>query len=299
MADLTHVSTARFPKPQTCAECHVEIYSEWEHSPHAVAFANDEFRRATDNYRFTECIGCHAPQPILAAGEPTARDTAREAGVACVSCHLSEGAMVGPLQPTGLAKPHPIRVDPAFFAEGTLCGRCHQSTLAQWQVANTDQKQDCRQCHMPKVIRKITQATDMISKPLVAAETAALEHRHVFSLSADGLTDGPCTLKVNCADRSEATITLVNRLPHNLPTGDFGVRIIHISATGIDAHGVGTVLGHWELTRAAGGALAGGQSRSWRVELPPDVRMLCVEVVRQGRESADRTVLLRKEVAVP
>ena len=132
MPELTRVQGTQFPHSNACAECHVDIYSEWEHSPHAAAFASEQFTRATDNYRFKECLGCHAPEPVLTAGEPAAAESDRETGVACVACHLDQGAMVGPIEPTGIAKPHPIRVDPVLFEDGNLCGRCHPGTLVQW-----------------------------------------------------------------------------------------------------------------------------------------------------------------------
>jgi hypothetical protein len=299
MRELTRVQGTQFPRPDACAECHVEIYREWEQSPHAAAFTSEQYRRATDDYRFAKCVGCHAPQPMLALGEPKPRETERQAGVACVACHLDEGAMVGPLQPTGMVKPHPIRVDPILFADGNLCGRCHPSTLEQWSAAQVPNKADCRECHMPAVQRKITQATSLISRPLVAVEKPAVEHRHVFSLSPESLTEGPCRLDVTRTGSGAARLTIVNLLPHDLPTGDFGVRTIQVRAEVVERRGTTRELGAWELTRAAGAALAGGASRSWDLALGPDDQVLRVLVARQGREAQDHVVLVRKEVALP
>ena len=297
MHELTQVQSARFPHPQACAECHVEIYQEWQQSPHASAFTNIGFRQATDDYRFAECLGCHTPEPQLTSRQPIARESGREAGVACVACHLNGGAMVGPLEPTGIVKPHPVRVDPVVFEDGNLCGRCHEGTLLQWRATPVPNKLDCRQCHMPAVTRKITQATSLISRPLVAAETAAVEHRHLFSLTPDELKDGPCTLAVT-RDGAAATIQITNLLPHDLPTGDFGVRNIVVAAKSVDEHGNASSLGQWELTRAGNAALPGGQSRSWRVSLDPRAKSIALEVTRQGREPGDRVVILHKEFAI-
>lgn len=298
MPELTRVSAQRFPEPDACAHCHVEIYQEWAHSPHARAFVNDRFRQATDDHQFQQCLGCHAPQPMLTTTEPQPRASQRELGVACVSCHLDDGAMVGPLPPTGMAKPHPIKVDPSPFDNGRLCGRCHQGTLAQWQSATISNKQDCRHCHMPQVNRKMTQATSLISKPIVAAEKPTLEHRHTFSLVPEDLPDPPFELQVT-STRTEATITLQNYLPHNLPTGDFGVRIVQIQADGIDANGNTRSLEQWELTSSGNGSLPSGQSRQWSLALPSDTKTLRIIVARHGRDDVDRIVLLRKEVACP
>lgn len=298
MPALTRVSDQRFPQPDACAHCHVEIHNEWAQSPHARAFINDRFRQATDNYRFQQCLGCHAPEPMLTTAEPAPRASQLDLGVTCVSCHLDNGAMVGPLPPTGMAKPHPIKVDPAPFDNGQLCGRCHQGTLAQWQSAPVNNKHDCRHCHMPEVNRKMTQATSLISKALVAAEKPAMEHRHTFSLVPENLPEEPFTLDVT-ATGAEATIALHNHLPHNLPTGDFGVRIVQIQADGIDATGNVSALNRWELTSSGNGALPAGQSRQWRLTLASNIKTLRIIVSRHGRDGADRVILLQKEVACP
>ena len=298
MSELTRVSTQHIPEPTSCAECHVDIYKEWQASPHARAFVNPRFVAATDNHQFAQCLGCHAPAAAMVTAEPTARTAEQDLGVVCVSCHLDHGAMVGPLPPTGMVKPHPIRVDQTPFENGTLCGHCHQGTLAQWRAAEKDPTHDCRECHMPSVWRKTTQATSVISNVFVAAEKQALEHRHAFTLTPTDLTEAPITLDLACTG-NQARVTLTNRVPHNLPTGDFGVRIVEVTAEGLDAQGHTTPLGHWELTNAANGFLAAGQSRQWSVPIAADLRTLRASIERHGRDGAERAVLLRKEITLP
>jgi hypothetical protein len=77
------------------------------------------------------------------------------------------------------------------------------------------------------------------------------------------------------------------------------VRLIEISTDGIDAKGNVTPLAHWELTNAGGGSLGAGQSREWSVALPTSVRKLRSTVVRQGRDGANRVLLLTREAPVP
>ena len=158
-------------------------------------------------------------------------------------------------------------------------------------------KPDCRHCHMPEVTRKITQVSNLISRPLVAAETAAKEHRHSFSLMPDELKNGPCNLDVNC-NQKDATITITNLLPHDLPTGDFGVRTIQITADEIDSHGESKSAGRWELTRAGGASLAGGKSRTSAVPTAPTQNRFTSRSRSQGREPNDHVVLIRKEVVL-
>lgn len=276
----------------------MEIYKEWAASSHATAFVSKTYRRATDDYRFGECLSCHAPEPMMGIEQPAVRPTNREAGIVCVTCHLDHGSMVGPNRPTGIVKPHPIRVDPAAFNNGTLCGRCHQSTLAQWQAATTPEKQDCRTCHMPEVRRTMTQATGLISRPLVAAETPGIEHRHSFCLTAEDSSNKSCELEV-IADKDHAKVTLHNLLPHSLPTGDFGVRIIRLLVNAVDNAGKESSVAEWDVYGKLGGPVPAGESRSWTVLLPSDTQRLVLQLVHQGRDAADQVVLLRKEVAVP
>jgi Cytochrome c554 and c-prime len=298
MPELTRMTPQQFPQPQSCAHCHVEIYSEWAHSPHAMAFASAEYRRATNDYQFAQCIGCHAPEPQRTDFEPLTRSTDRDDGVVCAACHLKDGAMVGPLEPSGFAKPHPVRVDPAMFDNGVLCGRCHQSTLTQWQSATMPDKKDCRDCHMPMVQRTMTQATSLISRPIVAAEKPTFEHRHTFSMSLDEMPYAPVSLDAAIID-ANAVITLRNLLPHNLPTGDFGVRIVEVVAQAIDDREQGTVIGRWELTGTAKGSLPAGAARRWVAAVPPDATRIHVEVARFTHGGGERTVLLEREVARP
>lgn len=299
MTELTEVKGHQFPKPESCAHCHVEIYDEWSRSPHARAFVNERFRDASDGHRFNDCIGCHAPQPTLVTAEPVARDADRHLGVVCVSCHLDNGQMVGPLPPTGMAKPHPIRTDPAPFANGKLCGHCHQGELRQWELATIDDKPDCRVCHMPAVERKMTQATSFVSKIFVGAEESTTEHRHLFLSTPNDLPFVPFTLDVVIRAR-EAMITLTNKLPHNLPTGDFGVRVVEVRADGIRHDNVAPeTLAQWELTNFGRDRLASGEARRWTVAVPDGLVALRVHVSRHGRDANEGTVLLRKEVPLP
>ena len=100
MRDLTAVSDKHFPPAARCGECHVEIYREWADSPHANAYVNPRYREATDDYDFDGCLPCHAPKPQYSDKAPQVRMTSRQTGVTCVSCHLHEGKMVGPHEPT-------------------------------------------------------------------------------------------------------------------------------------------------------------------------------------------------------
>ena len=281
----------------TCGSCHVAIYKEWEQSPHAKAYLSQTFRHATNDYKFHDCIACHAPEPMLTTTRPTARTAECNLGVVCVTCHLNHGSMVGPHQPTGVVRPHPILVDASRFANGQLCGRCHESTLSQWNAFATAGKQDCSTCHMPEVTRTMTQATDLISKPIVAMEKPGVEHRHLFSCAAAVAGEKSYALRATRTG-PQLTLTLQNLLPHNLPTGDFGVRIVELDAYAVNASGRQSPIGTWEIDGVLNESLAPGASRTWETHLPADIHQVELVLTHKGRELTDSTVVLRKTVVL-
>ncbi len=295
--NLTRVTPGSFATPQDCGECHVDITREWTSSPHARAYTNPRYRQATDDYHFTQCIPCHAPLPTLTTDTPQARADSRELGVSCVSCHLKDGAMVGPQQPTGMVKPHPITVDPKAFEGAQMCGRCHRGTKSQWAASTIPDKHDCRHCHMPEVTRTITKATSEISRLFVAMEKAAAEHRHSFDLAPTIAADQAIILDI-VTHPGLANVTLTNRLPHNLPTGDFGVRIVTVELSAIDAAGGALILDSHEFTSAGGAVVPSGESMHWSVTIPANAASLRAVAYRQGRDGADRVSLTQRQVAI-
>jgi len=86
-----------------------------------------------DKKRPELCYGCHAPEALL-AGElsprPDVRDSARELGVHCESCHQDEtGAMLGPRGTSVTA--HPSKLSAHMQAPGSdaLCSACHATNI--------------------------------------------------------------------------------------------------------------------------------------------------------------------------
>lgn len=296
MSDLTAVSQKQFPAAAKCGECHVEIYREWAASPHADAYVNPRYRDATDDYDFDGCLGCHAPQPQYSDKTPQVRMTSRQTGVTCVSCHLAEGKLGGPLTPRGLASPHPVEVNPGRYRRAAFCGRCHEGTFSQWKAAPMQTKPTCQHCHMPAVHRKMTQATDIFSTLLVAFEKAEAEKRHTFNMVGRGR---PAVIGVTRRD-GLVVLTVSNPLPHNLPTGDYGVRVVAVKAEALDAERKATVVGQWELTRSGdGAAIPAGGSRKWTFDVPAGARSIRVSLTRRGRGGARAATLLEKEIPLP
>jgi hypothetical protein len=298
MPQLTRVSEQDFPRAPACEKCHVDIAREWAASPHAAAFRNPRFRQATDDYRFPQCLGCHAPQPGYSTTRPAVRQAAREEGVTCVCCHLEEGTMAGPMKPTGLASPHPVKVAPASYRDSGFCGRCHEGTFRQWQASTLPRRPSCQECHMPQVHRKMTQATGLVSEPIVAAEKAGDERRHTFDL-APANADPPLASFSLRREGGRLVLSLRNDLPHNLPTGDYGVRVITVSAEALNAQRLPAPCGQWELTSAGEGKMASEAQRQWKTDPPPGTTAIRVRLVRSGRDGANSAVLMETEVPLP
>jgi hypothetical protein len=295
-----------FPRAAECGTCHVEIHREWAGSPHAAAYTNPRFRAATDDYSFSECLGCHAPEPTLTREMPGVRDVCREEGVTCVSCHLEEAKLCGPFETSGIVAPHPVGVDPDRYTDSRFCGRCHEGTLEEWQAAGREGKRSCQECHMPAVTRKLTQATDTVSSLIVAFEDERASKRHTFVRTPRDVEPSPITCEL-VTSGGRTLLRLHNDLPHSLPPGDFGVRIVTVEALALSREGAASgggdaapeLLGRWELVRETGTHAPPGASREWPFALPSGCRVVLVRVFRAGRDGAGEELLLKCEVPAP
>lgn len=239
-------------------------------------------------------MGCHAPQPTVSSEHPTVRLTNREDGVTCVSCHLKEGRLSGPIDPTGKVKPHPIDVDPEFYKSSDICGRCHEGTFAEWKTVKAAEKQTCQHCHMSPVTRKVTQSTGLLSKFIVAFEHKVPQKRHDFAVPTDESSSDLFSVKAKKAG-ALTTITLRNNLPHSLPTGDFGDRTLFLEAYTRDSKADETVVGRRELAKKLRTAIPAHSTIDWQLDIPPD----SVLRLRLLRLSYDGDIANLADVQVP
>ena len=270
-ASFDHLTTTtpQFTPAAGCGKCHIEIYSEWSQSSHAEAYTNYHYSEATKNYSNESCLGCHAPQPTVSSEPPTVRSTNRDDGVTCVSCHLKEGILSGPLKPTGMVKPHPIDVDPTLYKSSDMCGRCHEGTFAQWKAVEAEEKETCQHCHMPSVHRKVTQSTGLLSKFIVAFEHKVPQGRHIFAMPSAGASSDILSATAKKEDNL-ATVTIRNNLPHSLPTGDHSDPTLLLEAYTRDANGNENSLGQRDLAKKLKTAIPAHETIKWRLKMPPD-----------------------------
>jgi hypothetical protein len=291
---LTMVSE-EFPRASACGHCHIDIFDEWSASPHARAYTSLRYREATDGYRFSACLGCHAPEPALTDIPPSPRATYRDEGVTCVSCHLEEGRLSGPIRPSGMVSPHPIDVDSDQYRHSRFCGRCHEGTFAEWSTVEMEDKPSCQKCHMPQKRRKITQPAGTLSKLFVSFEKNVMQKRHTFATVPEALENQPYSVKA-AQDAKTVTLAVTNHLPHSLPPGDFGMRIVLLKVFIVAAKGKTTLLGKRELIRELGSAIPPLSSLVWKLILPADARSLRVEMVRSGHEDEEISTLMETEI---
>ncbi|MFC1793383.1 multiheme c-type cytochrome [Planctomycetota bacterium] len=277
---LTRV-TEEFPRAKQCGKCHVEIFQEWSVSDHATAYVNPHYRQMTDDYKFDDCLSCHVPMPTVSDKLPMARSIHRSEGVTCVSCHLEQGKLSGPIEPTGKFAPHPIGVRPEFYNDSIICGGCHEGTFVEWKSVESLDKKTCQHCHMSPVRRKVTQATGGLSNVIVSFEKETALKRHDFTILAAAQAEKTVSFEVRRSG-SDIELVMMNNLPHALPTGDFGYRILHLQIFAVGSQENVASIEQCEFAKELGNAIPAKGTIHWRLEAPPQTKAIRVHLVRQS-----------------
>ena len=218
-----------------CEGCHAEIAQEWRASWHARSETGAAYQRAFALEPLQFCQGCHAPE---AAPNLPVPEAAAQLGVACVTCHVVGGQVLGARrhddadQPRLGAKaaPHPVVRDARL--DGTrACSGCHEFEFPDLSARRTpelmqatvmehaaERDRTCASCHMPLTTRGV-----------------GTHRSHAFLGGHDeALVKSAVTVQ---AQRSHdgARITLTPReLGHAFPTGDL-FRRLEVSAEAIGA----------------------------------------------------------------
>ncbi len=216
------------PPSERCRECHRDIYNEWRDSPHAHSFTNVAFKEETNEYQFTFCIGCHAPETIFTDKKIEPRSKNLAEGVNCNSCHLNDCKLSGPTPAYG---PHPIAEKNAFFRTSELCGKCHLGTFKAWQVLHVSGgKKTCQDCHMPAIKRKLIQ-----NDPWQKIHSKREGRQHLFSCRTS-FDENENSLKLSfikvtqSKGKIKGVLELENTdIPHSIPTGDYGYREVVVT----------------------------------------------------------------------
>lgn len=139
-----------------CQACHSGVYSEWERSWHAQAWADVEVRKLSQDFANKDCIDCHAPRPVFETGigaRVLPRAVRLVEGVDCVACHLlPDGRVAGTLDDASAAC-RPVATRELIAPE--FCAGCHDQhdTVQQWKASRFAVPgpgfKNCVDCHMP------------------------------------------------------------------------------------------------------------------------------------------------------
>ncbi|WP_437553823.1 multiheme c-type cytochrome [Sorangium sp. So ce367] len=215
-----------------CERCHAEIAREWRGSKHQRAYVDAPFQAALAKEPLPFCRGCHAPEAHSSRPPPPER---AELGVACVTCHVVDGApLASPAQasgdqgspsPSSPSVPHPVLRDPRF-ATAAACGGCHefafpdhaarrapepmQLTLTE-HAASAYADVPCARCHMP-----------------LAGDGPSAHRSHAFASSRDPeAARRALRVQAERASSTAARFTLrTARVGHAFPTGDLFRRLL-------------------------------------------------------------------------
>jgi hypothetical protein len=149
---------------------------------------------------------------------------------------------------------------------------------------------------MDAVMRKITQATGGISNVLVGMEKQAYQRRHTFGILGVKGVQGRITLAIEPAGDS-LDVAVKNDLPHRLPTGDFGFRVVTLEVFGMDAGGRSIPVGSWELAGESSTAISPRETRVWHLRLDKDFKMVRAVLTRRSYDQ-DTLVLAQTQAEV-
>jgi hypothetical protein len=157
-----------FSDPAQCRACHPAAYEEWSSSMHAKAWTDPEVRGLSEDFKSTECLSCHVPQPIHAApvgGRVFERSSRYETGVDCLSCHLLPDGGVAAARDVPGAPCRPTKV--ATLRDAVSCKGCHNQhyLVDEWEtlfrapdpakgaILREGRPETCIDCHMAPAAR--------------------------------------------------------------------------------------------------------------------------------------------------
>ncbi|HHT9119038.1 MAG TPA: multiheme c-type cytochrome [Candidatus Hypogeohydataceae bacterium YC41] len=297
------------PPAERCGECHVEIYKEWETSPHASSFSSEDFKEGTQDYSFKFCLGCHVPESMYVEGEPRPRTTKLEEGVNCDSCHLTEDCkLAGPLKSRS---PHPVGQEYKLYLKSKLCGKCHIKTFKEWQESAQKDKKTCQHCHMPAVKRKLIQddpwqrlyrGKDIKRHTFSPVESASgkLASERLVRIDLEGLKLVQGEAEGAGGPNFQGKVVVENTsIPHSLPTGDYGYREVVLKISLKGPGGDGILIKEESFFVEMETSLKSGEKRAFCLSIPrSDLKentSLTVELMRKTFQGETKLVLACEE----
>jgi len=156
-----------YQSPQQCRECHKPEFEAWSDTTHARATFDPIFQIYLQaEEKPGECFACHT------TGYDTTTGQFVLAGVTCEACH-------GPYR-VG----HPEE-SMTIAASAEMCGKCHASTLAEWQSSQHGKVGvTCINCH--EVHTQQTRAAASTNALCATChEQQIQDHTHILHSEAD------------------------------------------------------------------------------------------------------------------
>jgi hypothetical protein len=172
-----------------------------------------------------------------------------------------------------------------------LCGVCHEETYEQWQNQRTIKAYPtCHGCHGALVERTDTKGTNFFSNLLVSFEPEHKVRSHNLILPdkpAAGI--GP-ELQLDKLTADTVQFTLVNNLPHDLPTGIFGEKDLFFILRWRQTD----IIDEEQIKKDVSEVLAPGQSQSFRLSLPAgkEGQDLYIDLFRSSHQPAGEAILI-------
>ena len=317
-----------------CGVCHQAIHAEWQASTHAAALRDIQYQAELHKPSSPRwlCLNCHIPlqnqrrfvvsalrdgdvmRPVLKPN-PDFDLALQQEAITCATCHVRPDAR-GVSQVIGTRKnplaPHPVKADRAALRR--ICLRCHDpkgeritpllvcwfKTQQELQQGPRGGKQDCVDCHMPAVRRRLARDFSVYAPRQTrqhhwVGSGVPKEYGAYASLAARGYHSGLDLRLVSWMrqdpGRLAFSISLTNaRAGHWLPTAD-PERHLLISARLRRADGaavgeaktlrIGQVW-RWSprAKKVSDNRLKPGQTRAWsgQLKLPAGAKGLRLEV---------------------
>jgi len=178
-----------------CANCHLYLYQQFEHSMHAKAFTNPVFQNQlydvllpqmkenpNARHKVGKCLACHSPTIYMTKNQQLPARHRMEygaPGVTCDFCHtMISYSGKSPENANYVTSPGPIKYGPfkyssdwhrkysPFHTSSKICGVCHEgsnshgvqthTTYSEWLTSSWPKKGvECQDCHMSATGRLI------------------------------------------------------------------------------------------------------------------------------------------------
>ncbi len=94
------------------------------------------------------------------------------------------------------------------------------------------------------------------------------------------------------------TLEITNNLPHRLPTGEFGFRVLELEAVVMDSQGRRVGLERRAPAPELSTALGARGTLTWNLEVPADAARAVVSLRRRSYDEADAVMLANVELSL-